>query len=108
MSSNFKGLIYRYHENRFINSKGEYVDTTRVSPLKRQSCSLEECGRCAPLREFADDWLSEVGYLPEIPKGVKDGDRLILSTRLESTDWESGISEYEPCFSIFKGDEDVR
>lgn len=47
------GLFFRCKKNTFINSRGEYVEDMRMSPLKRMSC--KGCPTC----DFLKDDLSE-------------------------------------------------
>jgi hypothetical protein len=86
-----KGLIFRAHINTFINVKGVYVVTKRLTPLKRKSCKgCEKCGW------MMDEMQEFIGM--EIPIGddVEDNKIYQLVVTGVGRDWESGIvDEYD-------------
>ena len=93
--SDCKGLIFRGKVNKYINSKGEYVVTKRMSPLKRNSCS--GCKECGWLMDELFEFISN-DYDP-FQKEVEHNKlyRLIVTNITE--DWETGyVDDYDLMF----------
>jgi len=67
-NSKCKGLIYRGKINNFINSKGEFVLSSRLVPAKRLSCG--GCEFCSPIsdqimemyRDECIEWPSDIEH----------------------------------------------
>lgn len=89
-----RGLIFRCRINRFINKRGEYVETTRMIPLKRKSCS--GCEECDWLMEFlSEDINLEIGS--PINNCVQDNALYQYTVTYSSRDWETGIVDDLEC-----------
>lgn len=88
------GLIFRCRINRFINKRGEYVETIRMIPLKRKSCS--GCDQCGWLMEFLSEDIShEIGS--PIAGNIEDNALYQYTVTYSSRDWESGIVDDFEC-----------
>ena len=76
------GMIFRYSENEFINSNGDFVYTERMRLQRRLSC--KGCEKC----DWLHDCYKEQGVV--WPKGLVKGELYSLQITNESRDWESG------------------
>lgn len=93
--SDCKGLIFRGKINRYINSKGEYVETNKMSPLKRKSCI--GCKKCGWLIEELLEFVSNE-YDP-LPKEIEHNKLYKLVITNISKDWETGhVDDYDIVF----------
>jgi len=80
-----KGLYFRCRMSQFISSKGEYIYTEKMIPLKRKSCT--GCDKCMPVLDCFDDILD----IPVVIEKIVDGGLYKLDIINESRDWETGI-----------------
>lgn len=83
-----EGKVYRAHLNAFINSKGEYVEQKRMTPMKRMSCP--GCEKCDWLLEDLREQIISTDMSPIVTTLVnKAFYRLVVANITK--DWESGI-----------------
>jgi len=95
-----KDIIFKAKKNDFINSKGEYISSIRMTPLKKKSCS--GCERCDWKMGMLRDFLS----CDTPPILDVDHDRLYtLQICNESRGWETGVVDnYDLAFMEVKLD----
>ena len=90
-----KGLLYRCSVNKYLDSRGAYVETVRMIPLKRKSCT--GCEKC----EWLHDYLYEevVNLYPDeslfTDKYPVQGGVYRYEVTSTSKDWESGYTEID-------------
>jgi hypothetical protein len=81
-----KGLAYRYLEHAYQH-RGVVRQGWELRPLKRRSCP--GCRACDGILES----LQECPHDVEILADVKHGDVVVLSIKVDSTDWETGHAD---------------
>lgn len=95
-----KGLMYRCRVNIYQNSQGAYVETKRMVPLIRKSCT--GCEKCGWLLDMLDE---EIGLCRDWSKGTlftdepEHGAMYEYMVTSSSRDWETGyVDDYTTGF----------
>lgn len=90
-----KGLLYRCSVNKYINSQGAYVETVRMTPLKRRSC--KGCEKCGWMHEYLHEELSNLHYDESLftEQCPRHGGIYSYEVTSTSKDWESGYTEID-------------
>jgi len=95
-----KGVFFRARVSGYINSRGAYVYTETMTPLKRISCT--GCEECAWIDETLFEIVDDANF-PEVIGGIEDRAVYTLDVTGISRDHETGlVDDYDLVFRKVK------
>ena len=101
-----KGLVFRCRKSIYIQpSDGAYVESVKMVPLRRESCT--GCEKCEWLHEFMSEDIDfhEAETLIE-ETSTENGKKYRYEVVSTSTDWETGICDDVYCGFVLIEDDD--